>query len=224
MVWVAEWELPVAAILVKDLVFDRKIGVCLGPAVWESQPWIKESWCDPRWIIQSCCKHRALLPLKIQNHSSRSLKSPPQSTSLCCTLGTSLGPAAGATAVNLILSHLNRVCPYQNCQWMKRREVNEGRWLNGIQNDARLLPDWSSHRVLTESQRCLPAYWRWCQTLVRIHPTRTYAGTKCNLTTHPRAQKDGPDLIGSKSLLGYVMHEGKRARLSVLPAHGLFCE
>lgn len=83
--------------------------------------------------------------------------------------------------------------------------------MDGIQDDAGLLPDRSSHRVDTK-----PVVF--AHLLVMVFNA---APCPSNISS---AQKDGPDLIGSKNLLGYVLHKGKRARPSVLPAHGWLCE
>lgn len=60
--------------------------------------------------------------------------------------------------------------------------------------------------------------------LVSINQTSSYTRTKCNLSRHPNARRDGPDLTGKKNSPAYVVHKGMRVRLSLLLVLGLFCE
>lgn len=184
-----EWLSGSCLWLAEDLVFDQATPICLGPSAWEWQPWAKESWWDPRWAFQSYCKPRALLPLEVQNHSSKILNSS-QSTSLWCTWGTSLGPAADPTAVSLILSHSNRLSPIQKQgerrgEERKEKKKEKWRWVDGIQAAA-----WQIQPQGTDTK---PEVFAHPLMMVLNTPPysskRIYTKTNCNLTTHPLPKK-----------------------------------
>lgn len=112
--WMAEWELPVAAVLAKDLDFDQTTPLCLGPALWEWQPWAKESWCDPRWIIQ-LLQAQSLAAFEGAKSLLREPEEPACGANWAQVQGQLLVPLL------LVLSLLNSV-PISNSQWMKRNQ------------------------------------------------------------------------------------------------------
>lgn len=200
--WMAEWELPVAAVLAKDLDFDQTTPLCLGPALWEWQPWAKESWCDPRWIIQ-LLQAQSLAAFEGPKSLLRGTEEPACGANWAQVQGQLLVPLL------LVLSLLNSV-PKSNSQWMKRNQRGK---VSGWDPGWCWAVAWQIQPQGTDTKPVVFAH-----LLVMVFNA---APCPSNISS---AQKDGPDLIGSKNLLGYVLHKGKRARPSVLPAHGWLCE
>ena len=108
MKWMAEWELPWAAVLVRDCLwpnYTRLSGSChlRATALSESIP---DSWCDPEWIgsmVPPCLWRSRINPQSRQGH--------PKSATLCCTLGRPSGQAAGPTAVTPEHEGVGRAAP-----------------------------------------------------------------------------------------------------------------
>lgn len=101
MEWMAEWELPLAAILIKDLVFDLTTLTCLSPVVRERQLWSKAPQTAGVNLGESLSPAGSMVPhwLWRSRIDPQSLRSPPKRTTLCGVLDMSLGQVTGPTAV-----------------------------------------------------------------------------------------------------------------------------
>lgn len=99
MEWMAEWELPLAAIVFKDLVFWSNM--CLSPVVWERQLWSKAPQTASVNLGELLSPTGSMVPhcLWRSRIDPQSLQSPPKRTTLCCVLDMSLGQVTGRTTV-----------------------------------------------------------------------------------------------------------------------------